>query len=133
MGAVRRARQVARRVESATLRQAGLPANVRRSRGLAIGAEPPIGYLGFAGRGNAGDDAILAAHRRSLPEVGFGLLPLEWERETLALLGRARRRPLHSGVLFGGGTVVGREAWRRRLDVAQRVGSRRVGFYRGRG
>lgn len=116
---VRRAKHAIRRAEAAVLHKEGLPANVLRSARLAAAAAPPIGYLGFAGRGNAGDDAILLAHRRSLPAVDLGLLPLEWERETLALLGGARRRRLHSGVLVGGGTVVGREAWRRRLDIAQ--------------
>jgi len=117
---LRPARHAVRRAEAAVLRREGLPANVRRSRGLATAAASPIGYLGFAGRGNAGDDAILLAHRRALPALDLALLPLEWERETLALLGRVRRRPLHAGVLVGGGTVVGREAWRRRLEVAQR-------------
>jgi hypothetical protein len=117
---LRPARHAVRRAEAALLHKEGLPGNVRRSRRLATAVASPIGYLGFAGRGNAGDDAILLAHRRSLPTLDLGLLPLEWERETLALLGRIRRRRLHAGVLVGGGTVVGREAWRRRLELAQR-------------
>ena len=117
---LRAARHAVRRAEAATLSREGLPANLRRSAGLGGGVAPPVGYLGFAGRGNAGDDAILLAHRRSLPTMDLALLPLEWERETLAVLDRVRRSRLHSGVLVGGGTVVGREAWRRRLDLAQR-------------
>ena len=75
--------------------------------------------MGFAGRGNAGDDAILLAHRRSLPMLDLALLPLEWESETLAVLDHVGRHRLQSGLLVGGGTLVGRAAWRRRLNAAQ--------------
>ena len=84
-----------RRVEAIALHDSGLPHNVRRSVGLVTGPEPPVGYLGFAGRGNAGDDSILLAHQRSLYGITLALLPLEWDRQALSLLSRVKRRPLH--------------------------------------
>src|SRR5262245_33946666 len=112
-----RARRLARRAERQAQHYARLPKNVVRSRALASAAAPPIAYLGFSGRGNAGDDAIFLAHQRSLPGAQLARLPLEWERQTLAVLGRLRRRPLHAGILVGGGTVVGRAQWRERLQL----------------
>jgi hypothetical protein len=119
----RRARKLARRFEAIALHDSGLPQNVRRAIGLVTGPVPPIGYLGFAGRGNAGDDAILLAHKRSLHGVPLAMLPLEWDRQALSLLGRVKNRPLNAGVLVGGGTLIGRYPWRRRLERALQVGT----------
>src|SRR3954451_24838302 len=100
--ALRRARRAARHARWLTGHYAGLPLNIRRSAGLVTADAPPVAYLGFAGRGNAGDDAIMLAHIRSLPDIRLTPLPLEWERQTLDLMGRLRKRPLHAGILVGG-------------------------------
>ena len=120
--------RLARRAQRTTRHYALLPRNMIRSRGLATSATPPIAYLGFNRRGNAGDDAIFLAHERSLPGARLAPLPLEFERATLALLGRARRRPLHAGILVGGGTVVGRPQWRERLQLGVRAQAGPVAF-----
>jgi polysaccharide pyruvyl transferase len=118
MRTVRRAAGPLRRARSTLFDENGLRRAVQRSRGLALPQVPPVGYLGFAARGNAGDDAILLAHRRVLAPVRLGLLPLHAEPQVLSLLGRLRDRPLFGGVLVGGGTVLGRGAWRRPLAHA---------------
>ena len=120
--------KLARRVEAIALHDSGLPHNVRRAIGLVSGPVPPVGYLGFAGRGNAGDDSILLAHQRSLDGIPLAMLPLEWDQQALSLLGRVRRRPLHAGVLVGGGTLVGRYPWRRRLERALEAGAGPLAF-----
>ena len=111
-------RQAVARAESLVRYDTGMPRNLTRSRELVTAGEAPVGYVGFAGRGNAGDDAMLLAHRRALAPVRLGLLPLDREPATLSLLAAARRRPLFSGVLVGGGTLLGRAEWRRRLERA---------------
>src|SRR5919197_4032642 len=116
-GPLRRVPGLVRRVRAERTRLSFLGRNLVRSAGLVASRPSPVAYLGFARRGNAGDDAILLAHQRSLSGLEIGLLPLEWERETLSLLRHVRRRPLHRGILVGGGTLVGRPEWRRRLQV----------------
>ena len=128
MRVLRPAKTLVRRGEAIALHRSGLPHNVRRSIGLVTGPVPPVGYLGFSGRGNAGDDSILVAHQRSLDGVPLAMLPLEWDRQALSLLGRVRRRPLHAGVLVGGGTLVGRSPWRLRLERALEAGAGPLAF-----
>ena len=128
MRVLRRAKRLVGRVEAIALHKSGLPYNVRRSIGLVTGPAPRVGYLGFAGRGNAGDDSILLAHERSLDGIPLAMLPLEWDRQALSLLGQVRRRPLHAGVLVGGGTLVGRYPWRTRLERALKVGAGPLAF-----
>jgi polysaccharide pyruvyl transferase WcaK-like protein len=115
---LRPARQALRRADDALFSVAGLPRTLHRSLGLATPGVTPVGYLGFAGRGNAGDDAILLGHERALAPLRLGLLPLEREGQTFSVLSRVRRRPLFRGVLVGGGTLLGRSPWRRRLERA---------------
>jgi hypothetical protein len=115
---LRQTRQKLGLAKQSLISDAGLGNALRRSIGLATPREPPIGYLGFARQGNAGDDAILLGHTRSLAPARLAMLPLAWERETLSLLGNLRGRALFHGVLVGGGTLVGRPEWRRRLGLA---------------
>src|SRR4051794_4044951 len=126
--ALRRARRAARHAQWLAGHYAGLPLNIRRSAGLVTADAPPVAYLGFAGRGNAGDDAIMLAHIRSLPDIRLAPLPLEWERQTLDLMGQLRKRPLHAGILVGGGTLVGRRQWRERLEYALHAAAGPVAF-----
>ncbi|TBM87667.1 polysaccharide pyruvyl transferase family protein, partial [Mycolicibacterium smegmatis] len=72
-----------------------------------------MGYLGWHGRGNLGDDAIYDAVCAQLPGAGFVDLPvLPGERLRAVVSGRNRllRR---SAQVIGGGTLIGRRHWRR--------------------
>ena len=76
-------------------------------------AEPLVGYLGWHGKGNLGDDAIYDAIRAQLSGARFLDLPrLPHEVFHAAVTGRTRllRR---SAQVVGGGTLVGRRHWRR--------------------
>jgi polysaccharide pyruvyl transferase WcaK-like protein len=76
-------------------------------------AEAVVGYLGWHGRGNLGDDAIYDAVRSQLPGAAFLDLPrfpYEIIRAAATGLNRSLRR---STQVVGGGTIVGRRDWRR--------------------
>ncbi|WP_234881532.1 polysaccharide pyruvyl transferase family protein, partial [Mycolicibacterium smegmatis] len=79
----------------------------------AATVRPLVGYLGWHGRGNLGDDAIYDAVCAQLPGAGFVDLPvLPGERLRAVVSGRNRllRR---SAQVIGGGTLIGRRHWRR--------------------
>ena len=72
-----------------------------------------IGYLGWHGRGNLGDDAIYDAVRAQVPEARFLDIP-RFPIEVIASYATGLDRTLRrSTLVVGGGTVVGRRPWRR--------------------
>ena len=76
-------------------------------------ADPLVGYLGWHGRGNLGDDAIYDAVRSQLPGATFldlPRLPHEIIHAAATGLNRSLRRSIQ---VLGGGTLVGRRHWRR--------------------
>jgi polysaccharide pyruvyl transferase WcaK-like protein len=84
----------------------------------AVGASPVVAYLGWAGRGNMGDDAILRAMEQAVPGATFTCLPL-YPAETARFLvaPAGARRVRHGLFLLGGGTVIGRSSWRMHVHV----------------
>jgi len=94
-----------------------LTEDVLRTSRLRVGG-PAVGYLGYVGRENAGDEAIREGQELLHPRAVLRPLPigLQWG-QVLAALGR-RGVPALGGraVLLGGGTVVGRADWRTRLE-----------------
>lgn len=83
----------------------------------AVGAE--IGYLGWSGRGNLGDDVLRDIVVEALPNSRVTYLPMELRELPQyldpRLAGRRRSRPL----VLGGGTVVGRANWRVALELTR--------------
>ena len=74
--------------------------------------DPLVGYLGWHGKNNIGDDAIYDAVRSQLPGATFldlPRLPLEMARAVTTGLNRRLRR---STQVVGGGTLAGRRHWR---------------------
>ncbi len=74
--------------------------------------DPLVGYLGWHGKSNIGDDAIYDAVRSQLPGATFldlPRLPLEMIHAAATGLNRKLRR---STQVVGGGTLVGRRHWR---------------------
>lgn len=96
------------------------PLQVSRSRQLF--SPRPIGstlaYMGYSHFGNVGDDLIYAAHERTLPAT-LALLPTEFERSLLRVARAMRPEQSIDGILLGGGTIVGRTEWRRRVTNAK--------------
>lgn len=85
----------------------------------AIGAPPLVAYLGWAGRGNLGDDAIQLALECGVPGAVFAGLPLyPTETARFVLAADGARRVRKAVLLLGGGTVIGRSTWRRHVRVA---------------
>jgi hypothetical protein len=77
-----------------------------------------IGYFGFAGHGNVGDDLIHDVYRLALPQR---LVPMPLTRPAQDLIERAARRypdALGDGFLVGGGTFIGRPEFRHALESA---------------
>jgi hypothetical protein len=72
-----------------------------------------VGYLGWHGRGNLGDDAIYDAVRAQLPSAAFVDLP-RFRHEVLRAAATGANRTLRNGVqMVGGGTLVGTKYFRR--------------------
>lgn len=73
-----------------------------------------VGYVGWLGRENLGDEAVFAAYDRAL---GPGLADVPETGRMLARLQRASRRPLFRGAALGGGTLIGTAAARQALEL----------------
>ncbi|MFS0898201.1 polysaccharide pyruvyl transferase family protein [Mycolicibacterium litorale] len=90
---------------------------------MTAAAVPYVGYLGWHGKGNLGDDAIYDAVRSQLPGATFLDLPRfphEWIRATATGLTKPLRQ---SAQVVGGGTLIGRRHWRRLItSAAKRTG-----------
>lgn len=93
--------------------------------------EPLVGYLGWHGKNNIGDEAIYDAVRSRLPGATFldlPRLPREMIRAVATGLNRKLRR---STQVVGGGTLVGRLHWRllinRGMQFAKENGSYAIG------
>src|SRR5574341_2145153 len=78
---------------------------------------PKIGYLGWVGHGNLGDEALFLAHRRLFPDNL--LLPFKRSAKT-AWLERVTRRKLFVATVLGGGTLINKPAILDSLRTAQR-------------
>jgi polysaccharide pyruvyl transferase WcaK-like protein len=84
-----------------------------KSRRGAAGRAPVVGYLGWHGQGNLGDDAIYDAVRAQLPEATFMDMP-RFPHERMRATATGLRRSLRHGVqMLGGGTLVGTRYFRR--------------------
>ncbi|WP_163749330.1 polysaccharide pyruvyl transferase family protein [Mycolicibacterium helvum] len=91
-------------------------------------AEPLVGYLGWHGRGNLGDDAIYDAVRAQVPAARFldvPRFPIEVIASVATGLDRTLRR---SALVVGGGTLVGRRPWRKWVSRAMAL-NRNSGSY----
>jgi len=84
-----------------------------------------VGYLGWSHRGNLGDDAILDAVTRALPEMDLVPLPLTMKEFGRMASRQTRRRLRHAHLLLGGGTVIGRRNWRLPMMANLSLTSRR--------
>lgn len=76
---------------------------------------PRAVYVGWQGRGNAGDDAMFSAIAPSLAPVDVLSLPVYATELAAALAGGRLAGVRGAPVLLGGGTLVGRSVWRRTL------------------
>src|ERR1700722_10023044 len=97
------------------------------------GERRPIGYLGWHGHGNMGDDAIRDALSHALGDQRFIALPLT-ARSIARHLAHPRTnqiRRIH--LLLGGGTVIGRKNWRLPLLVDLALCGRSPAFMVGAG
>lgn len=95
---------------------------VRAQRGYArLLPRGAVGYVGWAGRGNVGDDALLEAHRMLLADRRFVCLPNLGPSPGLRLAGwLARGRPF-GAVCLGGGTLIGNGHFRTTLEAALEI------------
>nr|WP_240895217.1 polysaccharide pyruvyl transferase family protein [Kineococcus siccus] len=95
------------------------PAVARDAAALRRPDGAGVAYLGFAGQRNIGDDAILDAHERWTVGARVRQLPVHHVPEVLRRSGPpARALP----VLVGGGTLIGRDDWLRRVQDYQGAG-----------
>jgi polysaccharide pyruvyl transferase WcaK-like protein len=94
-------------------------------------SSPTLGYLGWTGHHNMGDEAINAALVDALHDITFVPVPIG----PSALLRRARDLPelRRIPLLLGGGTVLGRRIWRIHLRLALAVTAPTPAFMLGAG
>jgi polysaccharide pyruvyl transferase WcaK-like protein len=110
--------------------QAVLP---RQTEGVSA-APALVAYLGWAGRGNLGDDAIQQALESAVPGVAFTDLPLYPAETARFVIAPSGARQIRNAVLLlGGGTVIGRSNWRVHLRVALGLVRTRPGIMIGSG
>lgn len=76
-------------------------------------------YVGWAGRGNMGDEAIYEAWQDRLPSIEFVPAPLYRSELVSGLSARLRAGGLRLPVVLGGGTTLGIASWRRHLRLAR--------------
>jgi hypothetical protein len=98
----------------------GRLARAFRHARLLLPSARRLAYFGWAGHGNAGDEAIYAAN-----ELAFGawrLVQVPSRPATLRLLDAAAPGPLVRGALVGGGTVIGWRGYRETIE--QLIGRR---------
>ncbi|PQM45191.1 hypothetical protein C1Y40_04651 [Mycobacterium talmoniae] len=92
------------------------------------GSAPWVGYLGWHGRGNIGDDAIYDAVRSQLPGAAFVDLPC-FPHERIWSPARGLHRSLAAGTqVVGGGTIVGRRSWRRAIKRGSALTNNTAGY-----
>jgi polysaccharide pyruvyl transferase WcaK-like protein len=101
------------------------------SRDVTGIADPLVGYLGWHGRGNLGDDAIYDAVRSQLPRATFLDLPC-FPHEIIYAAATGLNRSLRRSIqVVGGGTLVGRRHWKllvkRGLALTRNKGSYAIG------
>ena len=69
-------------------------------------------YLGWLNHDNVGDEAMLAAYRLAFPRCDFVEVP----EQVLRLGGPARRLATTRAIALGGGTLIGRHAYREAFE-----------------
>ncbi|WP_055749438.1 polysaccharide pyruvyl transferase family protein [Frankia sp. AvcI1] len=84
-----------------------------------------LAYLGYAGRGNLGDDAIELVYRRAFPQARIAALPLYPGDLPGHLRERRHLSFRDASLVLGGGTVIGRKNWRVHLLTGGRLAGRR--------
>jgi polysaccharide pyruvyl transferase WcaK-like protein len=67
---------------------------------------PRVGYIGFHGQGNLGDDAMFEAARRLLNQVELITVGPTWQERWLSWLGLGGSRYFRT-IILGGGTLIG--------------------------
>src|SRR5574341_259153 len=93
------------------------PLGVVRNWRYLLPSAPKIGYLGWIGHGNLGDEVLFLAHQRLFPH--HLLLPFKHSAKT-AWLERITGRKLFVATLLGGGALINKPAILDSLRTAQR-------------
>lgn len=79
-----------------------------------------VTYLGFAGHGNLGDDAIREVYAERLPDRVLWNMPVRKADIARGLVRGDILRHRGAPVLLGGGTVLGRTIWRHHIGRTMR-------------
>lgn len=84
--------------------------------GLLIPRPSRVAYVGAPRLENFGDRLLLEVHQEQFPELQFSIFPGGGRNRTLRVLSRLQPSSAHAAFL-GGGTLVGREPYRHRIEA----------------
>lgn len=87
-----------------------------RQLSLLVPHRVRVGYIGWTGKGNLGDEAMYLVHKRLFPVARLQEVPFPREASRFATW--AMRRGAFRVLMLGGGTLIGSPGIRRRLQLA---------------
>ncbi|MFH1771971.1 MAG: polysaccharide pyruvyl transferase family protein [Candidatus Omnitrophota bacterium] len=93
-----------------------VPKSIVHNRHYLTAKEGTLGYIGYLGHGNFGDEAMYVAVQRLFNDIN--ILPFKFSNK-IELLEKIKSRKIYKAVLLGGGTLINSKGSLSELKIAQ--------------